>query len=75
MMSKNRNDQQQTTIAKADVNHLPNSIHPGDLFTLSDAEKLLGESAHLNDSASKIKGADPEYIDSMSIVKRDAATI
>jgi hypothetical protein len=28
-------------------------IHPRDLFTLSDAEKILGESAHLSDSVSK----------------------
>jgi len=61
------------TIAKSEVSHLPSSIHPSNLFTLSDAEKLLGEPAHLNDSASKIKGEDPEYIDSMSIVKRDAS--
>lgn len=62
------------TIAKAVVNHLQSSIHPSNLFTLSDAEKILGEPAHLTDSASKIKGEDPKYIDSMSIVKRDAST-
>jgi hypothetical protein len=49
-------------------------IYPGDLFTLTDAEKILGEPAHLIDSTSKIRGKDPKYIDSMSILKKEAAT-
>ncbi len=51
---------------------LQNSNPPGNLFTLSDAEKIMGEPAHLIDSTSKIKGEDPKYIDSMSIIKKDA---
>ena len=49
-----------------------NSIPPGNLFTLADAEKIMGESAHLIDSTSKIKGEYPKYIDSMSMIKKDA---
>ncbi|MEP7110051.1 MAG: hypothetical protein ABI760_18800 [Ferruginibacter sp.] len=62
------------TVANTKVVHPQNSIHPGNLFTLPDAEKILGEQAHLIDSVSKIKGEDFKYIDSMSIVKKDAST-
>lgn len=48
------------------------SNHPGNLFTLADAEKIMGEPAHLIDSTSKIKGEYPRYIDSMSMIKKDA---
>jgi len=49
-----------------------NRIRPRSLFTLSNAEKIMGEPAHLIDSSSKIKGEYPGYIDSMSIIKKDA---
>ncbi len=62
------------TVANIKLIHSQNSIHPGNLFTLSDAEKILGEQAHLIDSTSKSKGEDSRYIDSISIVKKDAAT-
>ena len=61
------------TISKTDEDHLPSSIHRSNLFTLSDAEKILGEPAHITDSTSKIKGEDVKYIDSMSIIKKDAS--
>jgi hypothetical protein len=56
------------------VNTVPsqNSNPPGNLFTLADAEKIMGEPAHLIDSTSKIKGENPKYIDSMSMIKKDA---
>jgi hypothetical protein len=64
------------TAGKTSVTHTHSqvSIHPGNLFTLSDAEKILGEQGHLMDSSSKIKGKDPKYIDSMSIIKKEAST-
>ena len=62
------------TVANTKVVRSQGSIPPSNLFTLSDAEKILGEQAHLIDSTSKIKGEDPKYIDSMSIVKKDAST-
>jgi len=37
------------------------SIHPRNLFTLSDAESILGEKAHLSDSASAIEGDVATY--------------
>lgn len=62
------------TAANTQVLHLQSAMHPGNLFSLPDAEKILGEKAHLIDSSSKIKGEDPEFIDSMSIFKKDAVT-
>jgi len=50
------------------------AIHHGELFTLSDAEKILGEQAHLIDSTVKMKGEDPKFVDSMSMFKKDAFT-
>lgn len=50
------------------------SIHHSDLFTLPDAEKILGEQAHLIDSTVKMKGEDPKFVDSMSMFKKDAFT-
>ena len=41
------------TVANANGVYSPDEIHPGDLFKLSDAEKILGEPAHLIDSTSK----------------------
>lgn len=61
------------TNTKTGENHLQSSIQPGNIFTLADAETIMGEPAHLTDSASKIKGADVSFIDSMSSFKKDAA--
>lgn len=49
-----------------------NANRPGSLFTLADAEKIMGEPAHLIDSNSKRKGEYPKYIDSMSMIKKGA---
>jgi hypothetical protein len=62
------------TAANTEVVEPQSSIHHGDLFTLSDAEKILGEQAHLIDSSVKMKGEDPKFIDSMSMFKKDAFT-
>lgn len=62
------------TVANTNGVYSPDEIHPGDLFKLSDAEKILGEQAHLIDSTYKKSGEDVKYIDSMSIIKKDAST-
>ncbi len=49
-----------------------NANPAGNLFTLNDAEKIMGEPAHLIESTSKNKGEYPKYIDSMSMIKKDA---
>ena len=61
------------TIEKPVVTQTVSPIIPGNLFTLSDAEKILGESGHLSDSSTKTKGKEMKFIDSMSIIKRDAS--
>ena len=61
------------TVANANGVYSPDEIHPGDLFKLSDAEKILGEPAHLIDSTYKKSGEDVKYIDSISIIKKDAS--
>jgi len=60
------------SVANPEVEHSQNTIRPSNLFTLPDAERILGEPAHLIDSTSKIKGEYPKYIDSMSMIKKDA---
>ena len=49
------------TVIDSKVNQTHKSIHPGNLFTLSDAEKILGEPAHLTDSSSTIEGNTSIY--------------
>jgi hypothetical protein len=46
------------------------------LFTLSDAEKILGEPAHLADSGSTIQGVASKHSvnDSVSSIKREASS-
>jgi hypothetical protein len=61
------------TVANTNGVYSPDEIHPGDLFKLPDAEKILGEPAHLIDSTYKKSGEDVKYIDSMSIIKKDAS--
>jgi hypothetical protein len=60
------------TIKKTEKNHSANTVHAGNLFTVSDAEKILGEPGHLTDSSSKMKGVVPGFIDSMSALKKEA---
>lgn len=62
------------TVPSNNLIHAQNSIYPSNLFTLSDAEKVLGEPAHTIDSTYKMKGEFPKYIDSMSMIKKDALT-
>jgi hypothetical protein len=70
----NRSNNGAATLTDSLTTTIPsqNSNSPGNLFTLADAEKIMGEPAHLIDSASKNKGEYPKYIDSMSMTKKDA---
>lgn len=64
------------TTATADVNHSPITTDITSLFTLSDAEKILGEPAHLADSGSTVPGAVSKHSvnDSVLPIKRRAST-
>jgi len=44
-----------TGVTEAKMSQTESFINPGNLFTLSDAEKILGEQAHLTDSSSATK--------------------
>ena len=59
-----------------DANRPLTSIDPINLFTLPDAEKILGEPAHLTDSGSTTKGVASKYAvnDSVSAIKKEAST-
>jgi len=65
--TSNTKDQQENEQIKTDpvtndkVYQPPGSIPPGYLFTKSDAEKILGEQAHLTDSSSAMKVDTLEY--------------
>jgi hypothetical protein len=69
---KSRSDADKT----AKESHPLTSIRPSSLFTLADAEKILGEPAHLTDSMSTSKGVASKNAvnDSVSAIKKDAAT-
>ena len=62
--------------AKPVAGHLLIAIDPGNLFTLSDAEKILGEPAHLVDSGFTAAGAGRENSpkDSVLPIKRTASS-
>ncbi len=64
------------TVTKSKLNHQLLSTDIRNLFTLPDAEKILGEPAHLTDTGSTIKGVASKYSvnDSVSTIKRDAST-
>jgi len=49
------------TAARAEVDHPLSTADIRNLFTLSDAEKILGEPAHLTDSGSTIPGVASKY--------------
>lgn len=49
------------TDSDVSVNPSQSVMKPGDLFTASDAKKILGERAHLADSSSAIKEDTMEY--------------
>lgn len=59
--SNNNQEQIATDSIKSDEKHAASSIHYNNLFTLSDAEKILGEPAHLTDSSSSMKGEVSRY--------------
>jgi hypothetical protein len=64
--TSNKDEQEQEkiktdTVTSNKVNQPQSSILPGYLFTKSDAEKILGEPAHLKDSSTTIKVDTLEY--------------
>jgi predicted small lipoprotein YifL len=62
--NKDQQEQKQSTtdtVPEVKVNQLQSQIHPDNFFTESDAEKILGEQAHLTDSSSTIKEDTLEY--------------
>ena len=64
------------TVKAPDANRPLTSIDPINLFTLPDAEKILGEPAHLTDSGTTTKGVASKYDvnDSVSAIKKEAST-
>jgi hypothetical protein len=42
-------------VTKVEANQTDGSVDPSSLFTVSDAEKILGEQVHLTDSSSTVK--------------------
>ena len=69
-------EQSTDTVAKAEVDHLPDTTDITTLFTLSDAEKILGEPAHLADSGSTAPGVTSKHSvnDSVLPIKRMASS-
>jgi len=69
-------EQSIVTAARAEVDHPLSTTDIRNLFTLSDAEKILGEPAHLTDSGSTIPGVASKYSvnDSVAPIKREAST-
>jgi hypothetical protein len=76
--TKSGNDKTEQSIgsAAAEVNHPLSTTDIRNLFTLSDAEKILGEPAHLADSGSTIPGeaSKNSVNDSVAPIKRQAST-
>ena len=75
---KSGNDKTEQSIAAApstEVNDSPNTTDLGNLFTLSDAEKILGEPAHLVDSESITPGVVSKISvnDSVAPIKAQAS--
>jgi hypothetical protein len=64
------------TATRADVNHPLSTADIRNLFTLPDAEKILGEPAHLTDSGTTIPGVASKHSvnDSVAPIKRDASS-
>src|SRR5215212_81056 len=56
----NQVEQPTTSATKLEAGHLPITTDIRNLFTLSDAEKILGEPAHLSDSGSTAPGVGRE---------------
>jgi len=72
----NKVEQSTSTAIKPRADNLPVTTDPRDLFTLSDAEKILGEPAHLVDSGAIAAGAARENSpnDSVLPIKRTASS-
>jgi len=72
----NKVEQSASTAIKPRADNLPTPTDPRDLFTLSDAEKILGEPAHLVDSGSVAAGSARENSpnDSVLHIKRTASS-
>ena len=72
----NKVEQSTFTAIKPRADNLPVTTDPRDLFTLSDAEKILGEPAHLVDSGLTPAGAARENSpkDSVLHIKRTASS-
>ena len=64
------------TAARAEVNQSPGTTDIRNVFTLSDAEKILGEPGHLTDSGSTIPGVTSKNSvdDSVAPIKREASS-
>lgn len=64
------------TVTTAEINHPLTATRTPDLFTLPDAEKILGEPGHLSDSGSTTKGTASRYNvkDSVAEIKLNAST-
>ena len=78
-LASNNNQQYQErsktgTVTAVKINQPHHSIHPRNLFTLSDAEKILGQQAHLTDSASTIEGDVSTYKCSYTANYKDPKT-
>ena len=75
--SESNNIQQSTsTTTKPEANHLPHRTDPRNLFTLPDAEKILGEPSHLVDSGYRAPGVGREDSpkDSVLPIKKTASS-
>lgn len=72
----NKVDPSMDITAKAKVDHPTTTTDVRDLFTLSDAEKILGEPAHLADSGSTVPGvaSKTSVNDSVLPIKRTASS-
>lgn len=49
-------------------------VNMENIFSLADAEKIMGESGHLIDTTIKNAGEIPKFIDEMSKIKKEAYT-
>jgi hypothetical protein len=72
----NKVEQPTSTTTKPVADHLPITTDIRNLFTLPDAEKILGEPAHLSDSGSTAPGVAREnsVTDSVSHIKKLASS-
>jgi len=68
--------QSKDTTARAEVGHPLSTTDIRNLFTLSDAEKILGEPGHLVDSGSTVPGVATKYSvkDSVTPIKQEASS-